>query len=408
MGATKRNWTSTDGEKKEAWAATFYDDQGNRCRKSGFRTRRLAEEWEREERDRLKTEALSPRLKSTSMTVAALCQEWLDATGKGLGEREAVGHQSWKDYDLSVRLHITPRIGKQMLASLTAPDIGAFRKQLLEEVSRVKAKRVLKHFRQAVNYAVGEGYLASNPAATVKISDSKRDQKRAVVPSREEMTAILSELERRAQEEQVRADLKEKPWTRFAAMFTLLQGAGLRIGEARGLPWDAVDLDAGTITVKRGADKMGRIGSPKSRAAYRQVVVGERVINSLKTWRAAGYEGGKFNLVFPTRRGGVQSYTNIRRLNWEPVCRQLGLVDAKGSLLYGLHDARHFRVSEKIAVGANLREIMEEIGHASSAMTLDLYGHLFPEDLEKRREQARLIDEKLGHISVTREAKQLI
>jgi integrase len=239
----------------------------------------------------------------------------------------------------------------------------------------------------------------------VKITDSKRDQKRATIPSREEMTAILSDLERRAREEQARADLKEKPWTRFAAMFTLLQGAGLRISEARGLPWDAVDLDGGTLTVKQRADKMCRIGPLKTHAAYRQVVVGVRVLNSLRAWKAVGYKGGKFNLVFPTRRGGVQSYTNIRRLNWVPVCRKLGLVDAQGSIRYGLHDARHFRVSEKIAVGANLREIMEEIGHASSAMTLDLYGHLFPEDLEKRREQARLIDEKLGQNLVRSEAK---
>jgi hypothetical protein len=146
VSATKISW-GKDEKRQEIWAATFYDDAGDRHRKQGFRTRRLAEEWEREERDRLKAEALSPRLKSTTMTVASLCQEWLDATGKGLGEREAVGHLSWKDYDLSVRLHITPRIGKQVLASLTAPDITAFRKRLLEEVSRVKAQRVLKHLR---------------------------------------------------------------------------------------------------------------------------------------------------------------------------------------------------------------------------------------------------------------------
>ena len=50
---------------------------------------------------------------------------------------------------------------------------------------------------------------------------------------------------------------------------------------------------------------------------------------------------------------------------------------------------------------------MEEIGHATSAMTLDTYGHLFPEDLAKRREQARLIDEKIGQNSVRQSANTL-
>ena len=395
MGATKISWGK--GEKKrETWAATFYDDAGDRHRKQGFRTKRLAEEWEREERERLKTEALTPRLKSTSMTVTSLCQEWLDATEKGLGEREAVGHLSWKDYNLSVRLHITPRIGKQPLAELTPPHITAFRKQLLEEVSRAKAQRVLKHFRQALNYGVQEGYLTSNPAATVRVTEGKRDQKRVVIPSREEMTKIILALEELAQKELARPDLRRKPWTRFTAMFILMQGSGLRISEARGLPWDAVDLDAGTITVRQSADLSGHIGSPKSPAAHRQVVVDERVVTWLRAWKAVAYPGGQFNLVFPTSQGRVQNYSNIHSRCWEPVCRALGLVDAQGSILYGLHDARHFRVSELIAVGGNLREIMGEIGHASSAMTLDLYGHLFPEDLEKRRERAKLIGEKIG------------
>ena len=53
-----------------------------------------------------------------------------------------------------------------MLARLSAPDVAAFRKQLLEEVTREKAQRVLKHLRQALNFAVGPRLSEREPRSS--------------------------------------------------------------------------------------------------------------------------------------------------------------------------------------------------------------------------------------------------
>jgi integrase len=55
---------------------------------------------------------------------------------------------------------------------------------------------------------------------------------------------------------------------------------------------------------------------------------------------------------------------------------------------YRFHDLRHFRASCLIADGANPKEVMVEMGHASIQMTVDTYGHLFPEDAAPRRARA--------------------
>ena len=71
----------------------------------------------------------------------------------------------------------------------------------------------------------------------------------------------------------------------------------------------------------------------------------------LKLWQKVAYPGGQFNLVFPTKDGRVEKYSNIYTHWWAPVCRHLGLVvEGTKAARYSLHDARHFRVSEKITV----------------------------------------------------------
>lgn len=46
------------------------------------------------------------------------------------------------------------------------------------------------------------------------------------------------------------------------------------------------------------------------------------------------------------------------------------------------HDTRHTAASLAIASGANVKVVQEMLGHASAAMTLDIYGHLFDVDLD--------------------------
>ncbi len=47
-----------------------------------------------------------------------------------------------------------------------------------------------------------------------------------------------------------------------------------------------------------------------------------------------------------------------------------------------LHDLRHTCASLAISEGANVKVVQKLLGHKSAVLTLDRYGHLFPDDLD--------------------------
>ncbi|MGV0044324.1 tyrosine-type recombinase/integrase [Mycobacterium colombiense] len=47
-----------------------------------------------------------------------------------------------------------------------------------------------------------------------------------------------------------------------------------------------------------------------------------------------------------------------------------------------VHELRHTAASLMIASGANVKTVQAQLGHKSATMTLDQYGHLFPDDLD--------------------------
>ena len=47
-----------------------------------------------------------------------------------------------------------------------------------------------------------------------------------------------------------------------------------------------------------------------------------------------------------------------------------------------VHELRHTAASLMIASGANVKTVQSQLGHKTATMTLDLYGHLFPDDLD--------------------------
>jgi Phage integrase family len=46
-----------------------------------------------------------------------------------------------------------------------------------------------------------------------------------------------------------------------------------------------------------------------------------------------------------------------------------------------VHDLRHACASLLIREGASIKAVQHHLGHKSAAITLDRYGHLFPEEL---------------------------
>ena len=61
------------------------------------------------------------------------------------------------------------------------------------------------------------------------------------------------------------------------------------------------------------------------------------------------------------------------------------MVDASGKPLFSPHALRHYAISMFIAQDFAVKWIQAVPGHASASMTLDVYGHLFPDDDEQAK-----------------------
>lgn len=157
----------------------------------------------------------------------------------------------------------------------------------------------------------------------------------------------------------------------------MLAYTGLRWGEATALRVCDIDFDRRRIDVRRAfSDVGGRIvlGTPKSHQ-FRTVPIPRFVAVEL----AAAVEGKRPDeLVFMMRGGSVVRLSNWRGAVFVPARSRAGLSDR-----FRVHDLRHTAASLMIQAGYPPKMLQEIMGHASITTTLDLYGHLYPGEMDR-------------------------
>lgn len=106
----------------------------------------------------------------------------------------------------------------------------------------------------------------------------------------------------------------------------------------------------------------------------------------------AGRLAGKqpADLVFTAPGGGVLRNTNFRPRFFDPAANRAGLAGLTP------HELRHTAASLAVAAGANVKVVQQMLGHASAAMTLDVYAGLFGDDLDALADR---LDEAFGGLN---------
>ena len=166
MSVRKRAWTTRKGEKKEAWLVDYSDQNGGRHIQT-FGRKKDADEYHATVRVDVRQGVHTPQGKS--LTVAAAAEDWIGFVKLEGRERSTVAQ-----YRQHVDHHIKPRIGREKLAKLTTPRINAFRDDLLANMSRAMAKKVLTSLKSLLRDAKRRGNVAQNVALDVSISKDKR------------------------------------------------------------------------------------------------------------------------------------------------------------------------------------------------------------------------------------------
>ena len=185
---------------------------------------------------------------------------------------------------------------------------------------------------------------------------------------------------------------------RLSAAWWVLATTGMRRGEVLGLSWEAVDLDAGMLSIRRTlvttqARRAGDPGmawsEPKTDKGWRTVALDDATVATLRAHRArqlqerlaAGAEYDDHTLVFCTVLGKP---IHPKTLSW-----YFGqAVTAAGLPQIRLHDLRHTHATLALKAGVHPRVVQERLGHANVGVTLDTYSHV---SMPMQAEAARLV-----------------
>jgi integrase len=229
-------------------------------------------------------------------------------------------------------------------------------------------RRVLATLARALDHARTNDMIGTNPARGVKVVGTRKEgHKKIVPPTRPEMAAIL-----KAADPDLYARLL------FAAR------SGLRASEQWALRWHHIDLAVGEVTVEARVDVHGHVDTTKSAAGQRVVPIGKDVVAALAEWRARSKFAADDDLVFPVvlrRKAGDRAtftrHANLYKREYLPLLQQVG---ATG---FNWHSLRHYAISQWIAAGAPPKTVQTWAGHATLAITMDRYGHLFPSDTHR-------------------------
>ena len=89
--------------------------------------------------------------------------------------------------------------------------------------------------------------------------------------------------------------------------------------------------------------------------------------------------------MFPSPQGNITQHDTMMKRVFIPALKRAGLRQVS------FHSLRHSNASIRIKNGQNLKYLSKQMGHASVAFTLDVYGHLFEDDQEFLRKQAGLL-----------------
>jgi integrase len=243
---------------------------------------------------------------------------------------------------------ITPAMVRNWIAHMSTEGLSA---------SRIKqAKQVLS---APLELAVVDGVIARSPTSGVKAPTVRRREQRFLTA--EQVTLLAAS----AEDTQDGAGL----------VVETLAWVGMRWGELVALKRHRIQLLRRRIEIAESATELGSglsWGTPKTHER-RLVTMPAFLADQLAPHLGTITDD---DLVFTAPKGGPLRSSPFRQAVWKPAIETAGLGQLR------IHDLRGTAASLMISSGANIKAVQRQLGHASAAMTLDLYGHLYEDDLD--------------------------
>jgi integrase len=353
---TIRTEHSASYGKGSRWRARYVDDTGKEHAKGSSR-KVDAQQWlNKQVSDQVTGTWTDPAL--SGVTFGVMAERWL-STKATRSAKTVAGYRSlldtvvlprWKDIPLrDVRFDDL----QVWITGLSVDGSVRFEGKGLS-ASRVRQAHQL--VGAVLKFAVKAKHLPANPADGLELPRLPEAEQRYISHEQLHRVAVAS--------------------GRLRTLVFVLGYCGLRFGEAAALRVGDVDVEARRIRVRRSVTyvrKTGLLEGPTKNHMARTVPVPMFVARLLATEIA---DRSSNALVFESVRGGYLTLGQAR-YTFTKAVSAVGSIDG-----FRLHDLRHTCASLAISEGANVKVVQKLLGHKSAVLTLDGYGHLFPDDLD--------------------------
>ena len=296
-----------------------------------------------------------------------------------------------KGYKAQIKKHIRPGLGKYNLSQINPMLLQRFFNNLSlpDDEGNVLSPKSIKNVHIILSgilqQAVENEMIAKNPCKKVKLP---KVFKKNIVP---------------LTDDQVKEFLKIVSTDEiYGTLLKVIVFTGLRLGEAMGLTWDCVDFEKGALNInkqlqrrpqKDGGSTLTSVKNGKPRilrpAPFVMDLLKVRYTEQLMQKSRAGEawigwnneEEHKKSLVFTNLDGGYITPKRVY-LHFKSAAKEIGAPNAR------VHDLRHTYAVLSLQNGDDVKTVQENLGHASAAFTLDVYGHV--SDKMKQDSAARM------------------
>ena len=272
-------------------------------------------------------------------------------------------------YKSCIRIHIIPALGETRLMDLRASTIQKFLNQCkkVDGLSEKSVKNIRLVLHKALDQAIEDEQIKKNPCD------------RAKVPSYDDPPKEMRPLK----DNEVSAFLNAIIGHPLESLFYVATFTGMRESEIIGLSWDCIDFERGTVHLYRQLKKTrGKGGqyvftSLKNKQA-RTFGVPQNVLDTLRRvkikqaeWKlkAGSSWNNKDNLVFTDQLGKhIATHTVWRQFKVK--VEEIGIPEMR------FHDLRHSYATLALQNGVDVKTVSSNLGHATTAFTMDRYGHV--------------------------------
>ena len=335
-------------EKTNTWRAVYrYTDwtgEKKQTQKRGFKTKREAQAWEREQLHKSSTDL--------DMTVASFFEQYT------ADMQTRIKENTWATKEHIIRTKILPYFGKQRMSNITAQQIISWQNELInykddngKPLSPVYLKTIHNQISAIFNHAVRYYNLRENPCKKAG-SMGKKKNREMLFWTKEEYLKFAEVM-------------MDKPQSYYA--FEMLYWCGIREGELLALTPADFDFDKNTVSISKSYQRLNGqdlITTPKTEKSNRIITMPQFLAEEMQDYLKMLYDVGEDERIFTVTKSYL--HREMDRGSKEAGVKRIRI-----------HDIRHSHVSHLIDMGFSAIAIADRVGHESIDITYN-YAHLFP------------------------------